>query len=156
LQRVSRARVSVAGETVGQIGAGVLLLVGIAAGDDDTTAKAVARKCAEMRVFPDEDGRFDRSLLDTLGAALVISQFTLLADVRKGRRPSFVAAAAPEVAAPLVYSFAAALRDLGVTVETGVFGASMQVELVNDGPVTIVIDSDDLDRPRRQPSVTGA
>jgi D-tyrosyl-tRNA(Tyr) deacylase len=102
-----------------------------------------------LRIFADDAGHFDRSLLDTGGAALVVSQFTLLADVRKGRRPGFTDAAAPDVAAPIVDSFADALRALGVTVETGVFGAKMSVSFVNDGPVTIVLDSDDLDRPRR-------
>lgn len=149
LQRVNRARVVVADEVVGEIGRGLLLLVGIAAGDGGDAVHSVARKCAEMRIFPDGDGRFDRSLVDIDGEALVVSQITLLADVRKGRRPSFTDAAPPEVAAPFVDAFADALRALGVTVATGRFGTAMQVELVNDGPVTIVIDSDDLDRSRR-------
>jgi D-tyrosyl-tRNA(Tyr) deacylase len=101
-----------------------------------------------MRIFRDGAGRFERSLLDTGGAALVVSQFTLLADVRRGRRPSFVAAAAPEAAVPLVEAFTEALRSLGVPVASGRFGAMMEVELVNDGPVTVVLDSADLDRPR--------
>ena len=137
------------GAAVGAIDAGLLLLVGVAAGDDADTARRVADKIAEMRIFADDAGRFDRSLLDTGGAALVVSQFTLLADVRKGRRPNFTAAAAPEVAAPLVDAFCAALTARGIVVATGVFGAKMSVALVNDGPVTIVVDSDDLDRPRR-------
>jgi D-tyrosyl-tRNA(Tyr) deacylase len=145
---VSHASVSVDGETIAEIGRGLLLLVGIAAGDDDITTQRLAAKCVEMRVFPDAEGRFDRSLVDVAGAALVVSQFTLLADVRRGRRPSFVAAAAPEVASLLVDVFADALRARGVTVACGRFGAHMQVALENDGPVTIVIDSTDLDRGR--------
>ena len=148
LQRVSHASVTVDGETVGAIGAGLLLLVGVAEGDDEATARRVAAKCTEMRIFADDDGRFDRSLIDIGGEALVVSQFTLLADVRKGRRPSFVTAAAPEIAAPICDAFAEALRALGPRVATGVFGAKMVVELVNDGPVTVVVDSADLDRPR--------
>jgi D-tyrosyl-tRNA(Tyr) deacylase len=148
-QRVSRARVSVAGEAIGEIASGLLLLVGVAEGDTPEVAARMAAKCAELRVFPDEAGRFDRSLLDIRGDALVVSQFTLLADLRRGRRPSFTAAASPEVAAPLVVAFAAALHAAGVSVETGRFGAMMSVDLVNEGPVTIILDSDDLDRPRR-------
>lgn len=103
-----------------------------------------------MRIFPDVEGRFERSLLEIGGEALVVSQFTLLADIRKGRRPSFVAAAAPETAEPVVVAFADALRGLGVPVASGRFGAMMRVELVNDGPVTVIVDSDALDRPRRR------
>jgi len=146
---VTRASVTVDGETVGAIGPGLLLLVGIAAGDDEATVRRVARKCAELRLFPDDAGRFDRSLLDTGGEALVVSQFTLLADVRKGRRPGFTDAAPPEIAAPIVDAFADELRTLGVRVASGRFGAKMQVELVNDGPVTVIVDSEDLERPRR-------
>jgi len=149
IQRVARASVTVDEETVGAIGSGLLLLVGVAEGDDAARARQLARKCAEMRLFPDAAGRFDRSLIDAGGQALVVSQFTLLADVRKGRRPSFRAATAPDVAEPIVEEFAAALRALGIDVATGRFGAMMRVELVNDGPVTVVVDSDDLDRPRR-------
>ena len=149
LQRVTRASVTVDGEIVGAIGPGLLLLVGAADGDDDAIARRLAQKCAELRIFPGDDGRFDRSLLDTGGEALVVSQFTLLADVRKGRRPSFTAAAPPEIAAPLCDAFAEALRALNVPVSTGRFGAMMQVELVNDGPVTIILDTANLDRPRR-------
>ena len=149
IQRVTQASVSVDGQPVGQISSGLLLLVGVAIGDDDGTARRVAQKCAEMRIFADGDGRFDQSLFDVGGEVLVVSQFTLLADVRKGRRPSFTGAAPPETAAPLVEAFADALRDAGVQVATGTFGAHMTVELVNDGPVTIIVDSDDLDRPRR-------
>jgi D-tyrosyl-tRNA(Tyr) deacylase len=149
LQRVTRASVRIDGETVGAIDAGLLLLVGVADGDDEATARRLAQKCAEMRIFADDEGRFNRSLLDIIGAALVVSQFTLLADVRKGRRPSFTDAAAPEVASALVDAFADALREMGIRLESGRFGAHMEVELVNDGPVTIVLDSGDLDRPRR-------
>lgn len=147
LQRVARANVRVDGEVVGAIDAGLLLLVGVAHGDDAETASLLARKCAEMRVFAGAEGRLDRSLLDERGAALVISQFTLLADIRKGRRPSFLAAATPESAAPMVEAFAEALRALGVSVATGRFGAMMEVELVNHGPVTVILDSTDVDRP---------
>lgn len=148
LQRVSRASVSAEGERVGAIEAGLLLLVGVARGDDAAVAARMARKCADLRIFADADGRFQRTLLDTGNAALVVSQFTLLADVRKGRRPSFSDAAQPEAAEPLVDAVAAALSGLGVPVQTGRFGAMMAVELVNDGPVTLVIDSAELDRPR--------
>jgi D-aminoacyl-tRNA deacylase len=143
LQRVSRARVTVGSETVGEIGRGLLVLVGVAAGDDASTVERVARKCAELRIFPGADGRFDRSLQEVGGAALVVSQFTLLADARKGRRPSFIDAAPPEIAAPLIESFCDVLRGFEIEVASGRFGAMMQVELTNDGPVTIVIDSDD-------------
>jgi D-tyrosyl-tRNA(Tyr) deacylase len=149
LQRVSRASVTVDGEPVASIGAGLLLLVGAAEGDDTAETQRLATKCAELRIFPAEAGKFNRSLLDAGGEALVVSQFTLLADVRKGRRPSFARAAAPELAEPLVAAFAQSLRDLGVATQTGRFGAHMDVELLNDGPVTIVIDSAELGRPRR-------
>jgi D-tyrosyl-tRNA(Tyr) deacylase len=149
LQRVRRAAVRVEGATVGEIGAGLVLLVGVADGDDEATARRLAQKCGEMRIFADGEGRFNASLLDISGEALVVSQFTLLAGVRKGRRPSFTQAASPELAAPLVDAFARGLESLGVRVATGQFGAMMDVELVNDGPVTIIVDSADLDRPRR-------
>jgi D-tyrosyl-tRNA(Tyr) deacylase len=149
IQRVNRASVTVEAEAVGAIGPGLLLLVGAADGDDTEQARRLARKCAELRLFPDDSGRFDRSLLDTGGAALVVSQFTVLADTRKGRRPSFIAAAVPEVAEPLIGEFVAALRDLGIDVATGRFQTMMCVELVNDGPVTLIVDTDDLDRSRR-------
>ena len=148
LQRVTRASVAVDGETVGAIQRGLLLLVGVAQGDSEDHARRLALKCAEMRIFPDEDGRFDLSLLDVGGEALVVSQFTLLADTRRGRRPSFARAAAPEIADRLVEAFATALRGAGIPVQTGRFGATMEVELVNDGPVTIIIDSVELERPR--------
>jgi D-tyrosyl-tRNA(Tyr) deacylase len=140
VQRVSRAEVRVGGTVVGRCGPGLVVLLGIARGDVDVDAGRLAAKIARLRVFPDDDGRFDRSLVDVGGQALVVSQFTLLADTRKGNRPSFTAAAAPEEAARLVDMLCDALRAEGVRVETGVFGALMEVELVNDGPVTIVLD----------------
>jgi D-tyrosyl-tRNA(Tyr) deacylase len=136
VQRVSRASVTPGGA----IGPGLCVLLGIAATDTEAEADRLAGKVSRLRIFEDGDGRFDRSLLDTGGAALVVSQFTLIADTRRGNRPSFSDAARPEHADPLVARFVAALRDLGVPVETGVFGARMKVELVNDGPVTIVLD----------------
>lgn len=141
LQRVQRAAVHVDGETVGAIGAGLLILLGVAQGDTEDDARRLARRAAELRIFSDANGRFNLSLLDVQGEALVVSQFTLLADTRRGRRPSFTAAAPPAVAAPLCDRFAEALAELGVHVETGRFGAKMAVELVNDGPVTILLDS---------------
>ena len=138
-QRVSEARVRVDGEVVGEIGPGLCVLLGVARGDTET--ERLAAKIARLRIFPDEEGRFDRSLLDTGGAALVVSQFTLLADTGKGNRPSFTEAAAPEEAEPLYERFCADLEALGVPVARGGFGASMAVELVNDGPVTIVFDA---------------
>ncbi|MXV80047.1 MAG: D-tyrosyl-tRNA(Tyr) deacylase [Chloroflexi bacterium] len=149
LQRVSRASVSVDGAVVGAIDLGLLILVGVADGDSPSQAEALARKVAGLRIFADSEGRFNESLLDVGGAALVISQFTLHADVRKGRRPSFTSAARPELAEPLVKHFAESLRAQGVPVQTGEFGAMMSVELINDGPFTVVIDSADLERPRR-------
>ncbi len=149
LQRVSRASVTVDGEAVASIGRGLLLLVGIAEGDSEAEARRLALKCAELRIFPDGEGRFSLSVLDAGGEALVVSQFTLLADTRRGRRPSFAQAAPPETAEPLVEAFAQAMREAGVAVQTGRFGARMAVELVNDGPVTIVLDSDEMERPRR-------
>jgi D-aminoacyl-tRNA deacylase len=149
LQRVTRASVSVDGEAVGAIGAGFVAFVGVAEGDDEANARRLAEKAAELRIFTDSEGRFNLSLLETGGEALVISQFTLHADMRRGRRPSFVAAARPEVAEPLVELFAASLEALGVRVARGRFGAHMAVDVYNDGPVTIILDTDDLERPRR-------
>jgi D-tyrosyl-tRNA(Tyr) deacylase len=139
VQRVSSARVLVDAEVVGEIGSGLCVLLGIGREDDDAAAERLAGRVARLRIFED-DGRFDRSLLDTGTAALVVSQFTLIADTAKGNRPSFSGAAPPEQAEPLYEAFAGALRGLGVPVQTGVFGARMKVELVNDGPVTIVLD----------------
>jgi D-tyrosyl-tRNA(Tyr) deacylase len=142
LQRVERAEVRVDGEAVGRIGAGLLVLLGVGEGDGEAEAARLAGKVARLRVFPDEAGRFDRSLLDTGGEALVVSQFTLLGDARKGNRPSFSSAAPPELAEPLYEAFCAALREAGVgRVETGRFGARMAVELVNDGPVTLLLEA---------------
>jgi len=139
-QRVTRARVQVDGETVGEIDRGVLLLVGAGVGDSESHVRWLAEKCAQLRMFNDEKGRFDRSLLEVGGSALVVSQFTLFGDCRKGRRPSFTGALDPERAEPLVEQFAQCLRDLGVNVQTGRFGASMQVDLTNDGPVTLLLE----------------
>jgi len=146
LQRVRRASVSVNGQVVGAIERGVLLLVGIAHGDTPAHADWLARKIAGLRVFPALDGgsHFDRSLLEVGGAALVVSQFTLYGDARKGRRPDFTSAARPEQAAPLVDYFCRALAAQGVPVAQGVFGADMQVDLVNDGPVTLILDAPEL------------
>jgi D-aminoacyl-tRNA deacylase len=124
----------------GSIGPGLVVLLGIADGDDEAQLVRLAEKIARLRIFQNDDGKFARSLLDVRGAALVVSQFTLIADTAKGNRPSFSHAARPEVAEPLYEQFCGALRELGVAVETGVFGARMDVELVNDGPVTIVLD----------------
>jgi D-tyrosyl-tRNA(Tyr) deacylase len=149
LQRVSRAAVAVDGETVASIGRGLLVLVGVAPRDTEDQARRLARKCVEMRIFSDEAGRFNLSLLDVAGEALVVSQFTLLADARRGRRPNFTGAATPKTAEPLVEAFAAEIRNSGIQVQTGRFGAKMAVELVNDGPLTIVVDSHEMERPRR-------
>ncbi len=139
MQRVTRASVRVDGGARGRIETGLLVLLGVADGDTEQDAARLAGKVARLRIFENEQGRFDRSLLATGGAALVVSQFTLLADTAKGSRPSFTAAAAPAEAEPLVECFCTGLRDLGIPVETGEFGARMEVELVNDGPVTIVL-----------------
>lgn len=140
LQRVTEASVTVDDETVGAIGAGLVALVGIAEGDDASVVERAVAKTAALRIFRDDAGRFDRSVVDVGGNILVVSQFTLLADTRKGNRPSFTGAADPALAEPLVEQYADALRALGITIATGRFGADMQVSLVNDGPVTIVLD----------------
>jgi D-tyrosyl-tRNA(Tyr) deacylase len=143
VQRVTQGRVSVAGELLGQIGAGLVVLLGIKAGDGVEEARWLAQKVANLRIFEDDEGKFNRSLLDVGGAALVVSQFTLYGDARRGRRPSFTEAAAPEAAAPLVERFAALLREEGVAdVQRGRFQAHMLVEIHNDGPVTIWLDTD--------------
>jgi len=144
IQRVTEASVTVNNQVVGKNGCGLLVLLGIGMGDQLAKATLLAEKIATMRIFADDDGRFNRSALDVGGAVLVVSQFTLYADTRRGRRPSFTMAAPPEIAAPLVDAFVAALRERGMTVATGVFGAHMHVALINDGPVTIVLDSDAL------------
>ena len=142
IQRVSSARVSVEEAVVGEIGAGLLVLLGVGTDDTPTEADRLAGRIARLRIFGNDEGKFDLSVLDTGGEILVVSQFTLLADSKrqKGTRPSFTNAARPEIANPLVERFCAALAGLGVPVATGVFGAKMEVELVNDGPVTIVLD----------------
>ena len=139
-QRVSEARVTVDGANVAEIGGGLVVLLGVARGDTDAQASRLATKIGRLRIFEDDAGKFDRSLLDTGGSALVVSQFTLVADTRKGNRPSLGDAAPPDEAERLYERFCDELRALGVLVETGVFGARMAVGLVNDGPVTIVLD----------------
>ena len=139
-QRVSAGQVTVDGKIVGEIGHGVVVLLGIANGDDRTDVERLVNKVARLRIFEDEHGKFARSLLDVRGAALVVSQFTLIADTRKGNRPSFIDAARPEQAEPLYESFCEALQAEGIRVARGIFGARMQVALVNDGPVTIVLE----------------
>ena len=141
LQRVTRAAVRVDGATIGEIGPGLAILLGVGPDDTDAVADELARRSVELRIFRDEDGRTNRSLADVGGAALVVSQFTLYADTRRGRRPGFTDAAPPELAERLYERFAAAIRAAGLTVATGSFGAEMQVELVNDGPFTIWLDS---------------
>jgi len=142
VQRVSRARVSVGGETTGEIGAGLMILLGVGREDTTAVAAALAEKGANLRIFEDENGKMNLSLLDVKGSALVVSQFTLYGDARGGRRPSFIAAAPPEMAKALYEEFCGALRKLGVHVATGIFQAMMSVELVNEGPVTILLDSE--------------
>ena|SRR5579862_7374021 len=139
-QRVSEARVRVDGKVVGEIGAGLCVFVGVARGDEAASAARLAAKVARLRIFPDDEGRFHRSLLDTGGAAIIVSQFTLLAGTEKGNRPSFSAAAPPDEAEPIYERFCDELAALDVPVARGVFAARMQVELVNDGPVTIVLE----------------
>ncbi len=141
LQRTTGARVSVDDELVGEIGAGLVILLGVGPDDDEATADELARKAAELRIFRDDDGRTNRSLLDIGGSALVVSQFTLFADTRRGRRPGFTGAAPADLAERLYLRFADALSSLGVTVATGRFGAEMAVDLVNDGPFTIWLDT---------------
>jgi D-tyrosyl-tRNA(Tyr) deacylase len=142
VQRVSRAKVTVEGRVSGEIGAGLMVLLGVGRGDSSTEAASLAAKVAHLRIFEDEQGKMNRSLLDLKGAVLVVSQFTLYGDARGQRRPSYISAAPPEQAAALYGEFNKALRELGVTVATGVFQAMMSVELVNEGPVTILLDSD--------------
>jgi D-aminoacyl-tRNA deacylase len=141
VQRVTEARVRIEGEVVGEIGSGLCVLVGATHDDDATTARKLAEKVWHLRVFDDADGVMNVSLADAGGAALVVSQFTLYGDTRRGRRPSWAAAARPEEAEPLVDELVSALRELGATVATGRFGADMQVELTNDGPVTLLLET---------------
>ena len=139
VQRVLRARVVVGGQTVGAIGPGLCVLLGVAADDTAAAADRLAGKLGRLRIFENEAGKFDQSLLDVGGGALVVSQFTLIADTSKGNRPSFAQAAPPELAEPLYEAFCETLRGLGISVETGIFGARMRLELLNDGPVTLVL-----------------
>ena len=144
VQRVSRAEVRVDGEVVGAIGRGLAVLLGVAVGDDEAAVRWAADKTAGLRVFEDAAGKMNLSVLDVGGGVLVVSQFTLLGDARKGNRPGFTGAAAPEVANGLYERYCAALRERGLTVATGVFRATMELELVNEGPVTILLDSSRL------------
>jgi D-tyrosyl-tRNA(Tyr) deacylase len=142
LQRVSGARVTVEGRVTGEIGAGLMVLLAVGREDTSAAAASMAEKCANLRIFEDDQGKMNRSLLDVKGSALVVSQFTLYGDARGQRRPSFISAAPPELANRLYEEFCEVLRNLGVTVATGIFQAIMSVELVNEGPVTILLDSD--------------
>ncbi len=146
IQRVSRARVLVRGEVIGQIGCGMVVLLGVAAGDDPADARTLAAKVVGLRIFEDDQGKMNRSLAEVQGSLLVVSQFTLLADCRKGRRPSFTEAAPPQLAAELYQAFVEAVQAAGIPVATGRFREHMEVELVNDGPVTLILDSRDLAR----------
>ena len=148
IQRVSRSAVLVEAEVVGAIGPGLLVLLGVGQEDGLAEVRLLADKIAHLRVFNDAEGKFNLSVLDVGGSVLVVSQFTLFADTRRGRRPSFISAGAPEIAAPLVERFMEEVRALGLMVAGGKFGAHMQVELVNDGPVTIVLDTEDWKAPR--------
>ena len=144
IQRVERASVSVEGEIRGQIGAGFLVLIGVEEGDGDADFRYIADKAPNLRVFEDEQGKMNRSLLDVGGELLIVSQFTLYANCKKGRRPDFLAAARPEVAIPLYERFVELCREKGFHTETGEFGAYMQVDSLNDGPLTIILDTDTL------------
>ena len=145
IQRTKSASVTIDGEVVGQIGQGLLILLGICPADTPSQAQFLAEKLANLRIFPDEEGKLNRSLLEVEGQALVVSNFTLYGNCRKGRRPSFVGAARPEVAIPLYEQFMENLKQAGVQkVDHGEFGADMQVSLVNDGPVTLVVDTDEI------------
>ncbi len=142
VQRVREASVSIEGERVGEIGKGLMILLGVAQGDSEREARYLAEKIAHLRIFADERGKFNLSALDVGAQALVVSQFTLYGDVRKGRRPSFISAAPPEVAEPLVEEFIDSLRAVGLQVESGRFGAMMLVNIANDGPVTLILDTE--------------
>lgn len=140
VQRVSRASVTVDGETVGQIGHGLCVLVGVTEGDDQETARRLADKLSNLRIFSDDDDKMNHSVTDVAGSVLIVSQFTLYGDAKKGNRPSFVSAARPEVAEPLIELVTQSLGDRGIEVATGRFGADMAVDLQNDGPVTILLE----------------
>ena len=142
LQRVSRAKVTVEGRVTGEIGGGLMILLGVGRGDTSAVAASLAEKCANLRIFEDDQGKMNRSLMEVKGSVLAVSQFTLYGDARGQRRPSFITAAPPELANTLYEEFCEALRKLGVTVATGIFQTMMSVELVNEGPVTILLDSD--------------
>jgi D-tyrosyl-tRNA(Tyr) deacylase len=142
VQRVSSARVEVAGETVGEIGAGLLVLIGVRAGDSEADARELAHKLVHLRIFEDEEGRMNHSLLETGGALALVSQFTLYGDTRKGRRPFFGAAAQPDEAAPLIEFLRERIQSHGIQVATGQFGAQMNVHLTNSGPVTLILETD--------------
>src|SRR3989442_10709543 len=150
LQRVSRARVKVNEKVTGEIAAGLMILLGVGRDDTSAVAASMAEKCANLRIFEDDQGNMNRSLLEMKGSAMVVSQFTLYGDARGQRRPSFISAAPPELAKALYEEFCEALRKLGVTVATGIFQAMMSVELVNEGPVTILLDSSKTIKPRFQ------
>lgn len=141
IQRVKSGRVVAAGHAIAEIGTGLVILLGIGQGDGEAQVRILSEKVANMRIFEDDQGKMNRSLLDIHGQALVVSQFTLYADSSRGRRPSFTDAALPEAARPLVDSFARRLRELGIPTQTGEFGAHMQVEILNDGPVTIILEA---------------
>ncbi|NUQ62461.1 MAG: D-tyrosyl-tRNA(Tyr) deacylase [Pirellulales bacterium] len=149
IQRVSRARVTIGGKVAGEIGPGMLVLLGVAVDDDEQRARTLAEKTVGLRIFEDADEKMNLSLADVAGAMLVVSQFTLLGDCRKGRRPSFTAAAPPELAEGLYRVFVEAVASHGIPVATGQFRQHMEVELVNDGPVTLLLDTRDLERSRR-------
>ncbi len=150
LQRVTEASVSVDGKIVGQIGSGLVLLVGMTHGDTENDARYLTDKCLQLRIFEDEAGKMNISALEVGAQVLAISQFTLFGNTRKGRRPSFVEAAPPEISKPLFDRFVEMLRESGLKVETGIFGAHMLVKIFNDGPVTILLDSTDRLKPRKQ------
>lgn len=141
VQRVSRAKVTVSGEIVGEIATGLLVLLGVGEGNTSADAEYLAEKIVGLRIFPDDEGKMNRSLMDVGGGLLAVSQFTLYGDCRKGRRPSFIAAARPEIAVELYQAFVAEVRGRGITTATGRFQEHMDVELVNDGPITLLIDS---------------
>ena len=142
VQRVSQASVRVDGQVVGRIGRGLLILLGVRNGDGEAEARWVAEKCANLRIFEDEDGKFNLSALDIGGEVLVVSQFTLYGDTRRGRRPSFTEAAPPGISGPLYRDFVSTVMKLGLKAQTGVFGAMMDVTLTNDGPVTVIVERD--------------